>query len=295
MRPLRTSALSRRARLERRTARRERNGSEMGETTGGRKSAGIRRSPGEHARARKKKGQPRTVDLYILVEAPGIEPGSERFPATGPTRVSRSGYVIGNLRACNRSRPRPLISTRTRRLASRPDPAGAVVPIRYPALTGGRADLFRPREPWARSRFCLVGFLRGLLTNHGAHLVPSILRRSQFAPMTNCRKNTCKIRGIRTRSSRPAPAAATETKIRRESGAGRFEGPVIHAGPQPVRAHPRGRDRLSGAPEGAHFSSEARRNQPFFSNASTMPVSRSCVSWSPAFSATARAARTPSR
>jgi hypothetical protein len=28
----------------------------------------------------------------------------------------------------------------------------------------------------------LVGFLRGLLTNHGAHQTPSVLRRNQFAP-----------------------------------------------------------------------------------------------------------------
>ena len=117
-----------------------------------------------------------------MVEAPGIEPGSERLPADGPTRVSRSGYVNASLRACKRSRPRPLISIRARRLASRLDPAGADVRPRYPALTGGRADLVRPREPWARSRFCLVPFLRGLVTNHGAHQTQYILRRNQFAP-----------------------------------------------------------------------------------------------------------------
>ena len=54
-------------------ARRERNGAEMGETTGGRKSAGIRRSPREHAGARKKKGQQRTVDLCVLVVMGRIE------------------------------------------------------------------------------------------------------------------------------------------------------------------------------------------------------------------------------
>lgn len=48
-------------------ARRERNGAEMGETTGGRKSAEIRRSPREHAGVRKKKGQPRVVGPYVLV------------------------------------------------------------------------------------------------------------------------------------------------------------------------------------------------------------------------------------
>ena len=40
----------------------------------GRKSAGIRGSPHEHAGARKKKGQPSVVGLYALVEAAGIEP-----------------------------------------------------------------------------------------------------------------------------------------------------------------------------------------------------------------------------
>ena len=128
--------------------------------------------------AGKKPASPRTCE----VEAPGIEPGSERLPAKGTTRVSRSGYVGGNLRACNRSRPRPYVSIRSRRLASRPDPAGADVRPRYPALTGGRAAL-RPREPLARSRFCVVAFLRGLVTNHGARPAQSILRRNQFAPM----------------------------------------------------------------------------------------------------------------
>ncbi len=76
-----------------------------------------------------------------MVEAPGIEPGSERLSVKGPTRVSRSEYVNGNLRACNRSRPRPYVSIRSRRLASRPDPAGADVRPHYPALAGGRAAL----------------------------------------------------------------------------------------------------------------------------------------------------------
>jgi hypothetical protein len=74
----------------------------------------------------------------LQVEAPGIEPGSERLPVTGPTCVSRRIYVGGNLRACNRSRSRPYISTRSRRLASRPGPAGADVHTRYPALPGER-------------------------------------------------------------------------------------------------------------------------------------------------------------
>ncbi len=74
-----------------------------------------------------------------MVEAPGIEPGSERFATAGPTRVSRSGYVNANLRACKRSRSRPLISTLARRLASRHGPAGADDHTRYPALPGGRA------------------------------------------------------------------------------------------------------------------------------------------------------------
>src|SRR6266508_2408481 len=87
-----------------------------------------------------RKQKPR-VAAGLRVEAPGIEPGSERLSVTGPTRVSRSEYVGGNLRACNRSRSRPYISTRSRRLASRPGPAGADVLTRYPALTGGRAAL----------------------------------------------------------------------------------------------------------------------------------------------------------
>jgi len=37
------------------------------------KSAGFRRNPRKHAAARNKKGQPRVVDLNILVEAGGIE------------------------------------------------------------------------------------------------------------------------------------------------------------------------------------------------------------------------------
>ena len=45
------------------------------------------------------------------VEARGIEPRSERLLATGTTRVSRRIYVTGNLRACNRSRSRPYVST----------------------------------------------------------------------------------------------------------------------------------------------------------------------------------------
>lgn len=62
-----------------------------------------RRVPGE-------KENPRG-HLGLEVEAPGIEPGSEELVASGPTRVSRRIYVIGNLRACNRSRPRPYVST----------------------------------------------------------------------------------------------------------------------------------------------------------------------------------------
>ncbi len=72
------------------------------------------------------------------VEAPGIEPGSERYSTRGSTRVSRSVYVTGNLRACNRSRSRPLISSLTRRLASRQGPVGAVVRSRYPTIAGER-------------------------------------------------------------------------------------------------------------------------------------------------------------
>jgi len=117
------------------------------------------------------------------VEAAGIEPASERLSTDGPTRVSRSEYVNASLRACKRSRPHPLVSTRARRFASRSSPVGADVRPRYPTLTGGRAAL-RPREPLARSRFCLVAFLRGLVTNHGAHQPPSILRRNQFAPLS---------------------------------------------------------------------------------------------------------------
>jgi len=86
------------------------------------------------ARRKEKPAFPRASE----VEAPGIEPGSERLPVTGPTRVSRSEYVSGNLRACNRSRSRPLISTSVRRLASHQDPAGADVHTRYPALPGER-------------------------------------------------------------------------------------------------------------------------------------------------------------
>jgi len=41
-------------------------GPESGETAGGRKSAGIPRSPREHAGALKKKGQPRVVDLIYV-------------------------------------------------------------------------------------------------------------------------------------------------------------------------------------------------------------------------------------
>src|SRR3990172_7769906 len=46
----------------------------------------------------------------------------------------------------------------------------------------GNARHIRPREPWARSRFCLVSFLRGLVTNHGAHHTRSLPRRNKFAP-----------------------------------------------------------------------------------------------------------------
>jgi hypothetical protein len=66
----------------------------------------------------------------------------------------------------------------------------------------------------------LVGFLRGLLTNHGAHQTPSVLRRDQFAPMTNC-VVTRNIRPFRPRSRRPALAEDTEREIHRESRAGR--------------------------------------------------------------------------
>lgn len=59
-------------------ARRERNGAEMGETTGGRKSAGFRRNPREHAGARKKKGQQRTVDLCVLVVESLVKPNSSQ-------------------------------------------------------------------------------------------------------------------------------------------------------------------------------------------------------------------------
>ncbi len=79
-------------------------------------------------------------------------------------------------------------------LTSRPGLGGSLPARVQPELTstpstrrfwGNARPIFRPREPWARSRFCLVGFLRGQLTNLGTHLTPSVLRRSQFAPMTN--------------------------------------------------------------------------------------------------------------
>src|SRR5512134_2500224 len=73
------------------------------------------------------------------MEAPGIEPGSERLWAKGTTCVSRRRYESAYLRACERSRPRPLISTLARRFASRQGPAGADVHTRYPALAGERA------------------------------------------------------------------------------------------------------------------------------------------------------------
>ncbi len=80
-----------------------------------------------------------TTDRTIEnMEAPGIEPGSERFSTIGPTRVSRRIYVSGCLRACHPSRSHPLISPWARRFASCPEPAGAVVLARYPAITGGR-------------------------------------------------------------------------------------------------------------------------------------------------------------
>jgi len=62
-----TSVLQQWTRPERKTARRERNVAGRRRGDWRRKSAGIRRSPREHAGARKKKGQPRTVDLYVLV------------------------------------------------------------------------------------------------------------------------------------------------------------------------------------------------------------------------------------
>ncbi len=82
-------------------------------------------------------------------------------------------------------------------LTSRPGLGGSLPARVQPELTSdpatrrlrGDARHFRPREPWARSRFCVVAFLRGLVTNHGAHPAQSDLRRDQFAPMTNCERS----------------------------------------------------------------------------------------------------------
>src|SRR5512133_3171771 len=75
-------------------------------------------------------------------------------------------------------------------LWSRPRQGGSLPAQVQPELTSvpvtrrSRADArrFRPRERTARSRFYLVPFLRGLVTNHGAHQTRFILRRNQFAP-----------------------------------------------------------------------------------------------------------------
>jgi hypothetical protein len=53
---------------ERRRGRRERNRALNERRCRVAKSAGVRRNPRKHAAARKEKGQPRVVGLYILVE-----------------------------------------------------------------------------------------------------------------------------------------------------------------------------------------------------------------------------------
>ena len=65
---------------ERRSGRRERNGALNGVLGQQAKSAGFRKNPRKHAGSRNKKGQPRAVDLYILVEAARIEHASAARP-----------------------------------------------------------------------------------------------------------------------------------------------------------------------------------------------------------------------